>query len=415
MRRVVQVGRGAIRPTTLGQRRTAVYESLVASGEVSQLQTNFMFDGSLASRKFYELTLSSGYVEMAGDSWPCDKAGLGDLPDVVFRDGDDVVLVLPGGALAKISLGYGWFSIRVASATAEQAASTCSAFRQAYPASYLMEPEGGEVRVPITFWTNSPFGPQPRLRKIDSATWGDITGNYTAPVRDELASLMTWDDGPTADGQLLLWQGPPGTGKTWALRALATEWARWAEFHYITDPDSFFVGDPSYMINVLLSDSYSVVDEPTGDIYNEADPLGKWRVLILEDTGELLAANAKESYGQGLSRLLNVVDGMIGQGLRVLALVTTNDELGDLHPAVSRPGRCASQIEFGPLTPAEASAWLGEETDEGGTVAELYSRQGAGVAPALDEDGEVVVASAEIGYERLLELARRPLDIGDLT
>src|SRR5262249_11841327 len=76
------------------------------------------------------------------------------------------------------------------------------------------------------------------------------------------------------------------------------------------------------------------------------------------DTGELLAADAKEQSGQGLSRLLNVVDGIIGQGLRVLVLVTTNEPLTRLHPAISRPGRCAARIEFGPLSRAEASAWL---------------------------------------------------------
>ena len=41
-----------------------------------------------------------------------------------------------------------------------------------------------------------------------------------------------------------------------------------------------------------------------------------------EDTGELLSADARERSGQGLSRFLNVVDGLIGQGLRVLVLVT---------------------------------------------------------------------------------------------
>jgi hypothetical protein len=54
------------------------------------------------------------------------------------------------------------------------------------------------------------------------------------------------------------------------------------------------------------------------------------------------AADAKEQAGQGLSRFLNVVDSIIGQGLRVLILVTTNEPLRRLHPAVSRPGRCAA-------------------------------------------------------------------------
>jgi ATP-dependent 26S proteasome regulatory subunit len=59
-----------------------------------------------------------------------------------------------------------------------------------------------------------------------------------------------------------------------------------------------------------------------------------------------------------LSRFLNVVDGLIGQGLRILVLVTTNEQIESLHPAVARPGRCAANIEFDPLSEAEARAWL---------------------------------------------------------
>ncbi|HYX89225.1 MAG TPA: hypothetical protein VE753_07635 [Gaiellaceae bacterium] len=83
-----------------------------------------------------------------------------------------------------------------------------------------------------------------------------------------------------------------------------------------------------------------------------------WRLLVLEDTGELLRPDAKSIIGQGLSRFLNVVDGLIGQGLRVLVLVTTNERIESLHPAVARPDRCAANIEFDPLTQEEARAWL---------------------------------------------------------
>src|SRR5205823_5714536 len=83
-----------------------------------------------------------------------------------------------------------------------------------------------------------------------------------------------------------------------------------------------------------------------------------WRLLILEDTGELLGPDAKANVGQALSRLLNLVDGLIGQGLRLLVLVTTNEPLERIHPAVARPGRCLSRIEFDPLTKAEANEWL---------------------------------------------------------
>ena len=103
-----------------------------------------------------------------------------------------------------------------------------------------------------------------------------------------------------------------------------------------------------------------------------------WRLLILEDTGELLSADARIQAGQGLSRFLNVVDGLIGQGLRILVLVTTNEEIGRLHPAVARPGRCAAKILFTPIPPEQANAWLAERDHDATvsaplTLAALYA------------------------------------------
>ena len=63
-------------------------------------------------------------------------------------------------------------------------------------------------------------------------------------------------------------------------------------------------------------------------------------------------------------------------------LVTTNDPLRRLHPAVARPGRCVSRIEFVAFTVEEAQRWLDEhgcdEAIGAGTLASLYGRS-AGV------------------------------------
>jgi hypothetical protein len=104
-----------------------------------------------------------------------------------------------------------------------------------------------------------------------------------------------------------------------------------------------------------------------------------WRLLVMEDTGELLSADARERTGQGLSRFLNVVDGLIGQGLRVIVLVTTNEEIKKLHPAVARPGRCAANVMFDALSREEASEWLtshgvDEESRGARTLASLYAQ-----------------------------------------
>jgi hypothetical protein len=233
-------------------------------------------------------------------------------------------------------------------------------------------------------------------RTLDAAKWPDVKTNYPSKVREQLQRIVAPEFRPDASGQLLLWHGVPGTGKTWALRALGYEWRSWADMVYIVDPDAFF-GDSVYMMNVLMNggmDSPYVEDDDDEDSAPRVIPgrsrrdrlAERWRLLVAEDTGELLSADAKSRTGQGLSRLLNIVDGMIGQGLRVLVLITTNEKLGALHPAVTRPGRAAGIIEFDPFPPNEANEWLAAHNREPRTakgditLAELYNAKEKAVA-----------------------------------
>jgi hypothetical protein len=189
----------------------------------------------------------------------------------------------------------------------------------------------------------------------------------SAPRRDELM-VRFW---PTAaargrtpgGGTVLLWHGAPGTGKTHALRALARAWRGWCALHYVTDPDSFLNGT-----DYLMSVATASPDEGEG----------AWRLIVLEDAGELMGASARADIGQGLSRILNLTDGLLGQGQRCLLLVTTNEPIGRLHPALRRPGRCWAEVEFAPFTSREAAAWLRDlgtprRAHGGGTLAELYA------------------------------------------
>jgi hypothetical protein len=60
-------------------------------------------------------------------------------------------------------------------------------------------------------------------------------------------------------------------------------------------------------------------------------------------------------------------------------LITTNEPMRGLHPAVIRPGRCLADVQFRPFTQAEAEAWLfGLANVPSGdlTLAELYRALG---------------------------------------
>jgi hypothetical protein len=85
--------------------------------------------------------------------------------------------------------------------------------------------------------------------------------------------------------------------------------------------------------------------------------------------------------GQGaLGKLFNLADGVLGQGSNAIFLITTNAPVEEMHPALLRPGRCLSRLEFGRFGSEDARAWLPEERRNrvtgSMTLAELYEMRG---------------------------------------
>lgn len=219
-------------------------------------------------------------------------------------------------------------------------------------------PEQTARRVPTDFWYLGSEGPTRTRRNLEVSPWSEISRNYSQNVIDKLDELIKLKAAPDAGrGRIIILHGEAGTGKTNAIRALSSEWRDWALPAVVLDPD-VMLQSPGYMIEIASREEQ-----------------GKTPLIVLEDSGELAST---QSRGQMMSRLLNMADGLATQWTKAMFLVTTNEAIGDLGAAITRPGRCLAAIEVGALTAEESGKWLGETVSGPMTIAELYARRNSG-------------------------------------
>jgi len=345
-----------------------------------------VYDGSDLPRvRFVARVAEHGYTHLAHDSFrgAIDAASVAELgvPELIrssARSGALQALVwLHDGTLCLLDAGNGAVAAEVAGDDAEALVAAIAGVRER-----VDQPEQRRSTLPFRFWSAEPGGGgDVRYRDLDVTTWAAARANYTARVAGALDALMAVRE--PRRGRLLIWRGAPGTGKTWALRALADAWRDWCPPHYVLDPHRLMGADPRYLLDVLAwSDDNA------------------WRLLVLEDAGDLVVHDAGRTGA--LAALLNVTDGLLGHGTGTIVLVTTNEPVEHLHPAVRRRGRCLADIEFGPLTCDEARAWLrhagcDHEPDGPLTLAELYA-----IVDGGDPGDEPLPAAARFGFSRAL-------------
>ena len=237
--------------------------------------------------------------------------------------------------------------------------------------------EGQQVDAVI--WHGSRSGGSYVKQRLSPRHWVMMERNYPPHTRDLISSLIRNQRPPAENGRLILFHGESGTGKTNAIRALMGEWAPWCDLHVVTDPDLMF-SSARYLLDVIEK-SPEVTAAPTLTSVPDQE---RWKLVIAEDADAYVQDASQNHAGGALGRLLNTTDGLLAQSARLLLLLTTNRPLRRLHPAIARPGRCLSKIEFGRFSVREATTWLGEPAPElagPATLAELYQIRRTGLPP----------------------------------
>lgn len=191
-------------------------------------------------------------------------------------------------------------------------------------------------------------------------TWSEIQENYPASCRNELSRSIKMKK-PWADGRLMIWHGEPGTGKTFAIRSLLMAWRDQFNFVIVADPEKL-MASPSYYYEVASQPNMNSVPgaQPQNDDDDEdASTSKKKRLLfIIEDSADLITTASRQRHWDKFGKLLNITDGLIGQGREDIFLLTFNEQLEAIDPAIIRPGRCISRLEFQKFSTEEAQEWL---------------------------------------------------------
>jgi hypothetical protein len=170
------------------------------------------------------------------------------------------------------------------------------------------------------------------------------------------------------DGRFLLGDFT-ATHNTTAIRALAREWstAKDATVEVVVDPEKLF-GSADYLHQIFMGRHAGPriaarKQRRLGCRTGQSMPrlasgpdVHQLRLVILEDCADFFAFDCREKAG--FARFLNLTDGIIGQGLRIIFLLSANEKIEKFDPAVTRPGRCIQVMNFPLFGEAEAKAWV---------------------------------------------------------
>lgn len=176
-------------------------------------------------------------------------------------------------------------------------------------------------------------------------------GSSFLPIHNKILSTL---NKKKANGLVLL-HGEPGCGKTFYLKYLASK---------IKNKKVMFV--PPYMVDFITS------PEMTPFLIENSDS-----ILFIEDA-ERVITDRDINSANGVSNILNLTDGILGDILNIQIVATFNMDRAKIDKALLRKGRLIAEHEFGKLDINESNKLikhLGKDkiTDKPLTLTQIYN------------------------------------------
>jgi hypothetical protein len=251
----------------------------------------------------------------------------------------------------------------------ELAASTFEAFYEVITSLKKPSEEKSKVNFICQSGAGGLYLSELELRKDNTF---DLNAHYNddfVPISEHIIESLNKKRGKG----IVFLHGKHGTGKTTYLRHLIHSLKK--NVIYVSPDMSARVSEPSFLTFLMKH---------------------KNSVLIIEDAENVIKTR-EAGENQAVSNLLNITDGILGDGLNFQIICTFNTGFDNIDPALKRKGRMIAQYEFGNLS-REKTSNLVKET-YGSEVLPLHSEMSLAEIFNMQEDNfEKVVAKRAIGF-----------------